>query len=301
MKKLSTFAVLFLAIVTFAQTYNISLNLKKGETYHTLNDIKMNMLQKVMGQEIPMKMNMMLGLSFNVLDSQKDVYNLEAKYSYLGTNVSMMGQDYMMASDADLSIPPNKLMAAMVNVPFTMKVKSNGDVLEVVGYEKVLEAMKNALPDSPSAKEFEKSYSKEQISQNFKSTFFAIPPKPVKIGETWNAVFVSKNNDIDISNNMTCKLEAVEGDVYKISYVGDLIAKEGTSMEREGMKMNVKKMDGKMSGTLQLDKKSSWVKNSDNSGSLNMEIDADINGTKMPMESKIDMAYKTTNEPAPKK
>ena len=293
--------MLFLAIVTFAQTYNISLNLKKGETYHTLNDIKMNMLQKVMGQEIPMKMNMMLGLSFNVLDSQKDVYNLEAKYSYLGTNVSMMGQDYMMASDADLSIPPNKLMAAMVNVPFTMKVKSNGDVLEVVGYEKVLEAMKNALPDSPSAKEFEKSYSKEQISQNFKSTFFAIPPKPVKIGETWNAVFVSKNNDIDISNNMTCKLEAVEGDVYKISYVGDLIAKEGTSMEREGMKMNVKKMDGKMSGTLQLDKKSSWVKNSDNSGSLNMEIDADINGTKMPMESKIDMAYKTTNEPAPKK
>lgn len=301
MKKLSTLAVFFLAIVTFAQTYNISLNLKKGETYHTLNDIKMNMLQKVMGQEIPMKMNMMLGLSFNVLDSQKDVYNLEAKYSYLGTNVSMMGQDYMMASDADLSIPPNKLMAAMVNVPFTMKVKSNGDVLEVVGYEKVLEAMKNALPDSPSAKEFEKSYSKEQISQNFKSTFFAIPPKPVKIGETWNAVFVSKNNDIDISNNMTCKLEAVEGDVYKISYVGDLIAKEGTSMEREGMKMNVKKMDGKMSGTLQLDKKSSWVKNSDNSGSLNMEIDADINGTKMPMESKIDMAYKTTNEPAPKK
>ncbi|GGP06478.1 hypothetical protein GCM10010992_26640 [Cloacibacterium rupense] len=301
MKKLSTFTVLFLAIVTFSQTYNISLNLKKGETYHTLNDIKMNMLQKVMGQEIPMKMNMMLGLSFNVLDSQKDVCNLEAKYSYLGTNVSMMGQDYMMASDADLSIPPNKLMAAMVNVPFTMKVKSNGDVLEVVGYEKVLEAMKNALPDSPSAKEFEKSYSKEQISQNFKSTFFAIPPKPVKIGETWNAVFVSKNNDIDISNNMTCKLEAVEGDVYKISYVGDLIAKEGTSMEREGMKMNVKKMDGKMSGTLQLDKKSSWVKNSDNSGSLNMEIDADINGTKMPMESKIDMAYKTTNEPAPKK
>jgi hypothetical protein len=47
MKKLSTFAVLFLAIVTFAQTYNISLNLKKGETYYTLTDIKMDMLQKV--------------------------------------------------------------------------------------------------------------------------------------------------------------------------------------------------------------------------------------------------------------
>jgi hypothetical protein len=51
MKKLSTFAVLFLAIVTFAQTYNISLNLKKGETYYTLTDIKMDMLQKVMGQK----------------------------------------------------------------------------------------------------------------------------------------------------------------------------------------------------------------------------------------------------------
>jgi hypothetical protein len=55
MKKLSTFAVLFLAIVTFAQTYNISLNLKKGETYFTLTDIKMDMLQKVMGQDANQK------------------------------------------------------------------------------------------------------------------------------------------------------------------------------------------------------------------------------------------------------
>jgi hypothetical protein len=130
---------------------------------------------------------------------------------------------------------------------------------------------------------------------------FCYSSKTCKNGETWNAIFVSKNNDIDISNNMTCKLEAVEGDVYKISYTGDLLAKEGTTMEKEGMKMNVKKMDGKMSGTLLLDKKSSWVKSSDNLGNLNMEIEADMNGTKMPMESKIDMVYKTTNEAAPKK
>lgn len=301
MKKSSIFALFFLSIITFAQTYNISLNLKKGDTYYTLTDMKMDMLQKVMGQEVPMKMNMLIGLSFSLLDSQKDVYNLQAKYSYIGTSVSMMGQNYMMASDADVSIPPNKLMAAMVNVPFTMKVKSNGDVLEVIGYEKVIEAMKNALPNSPSTIEFEKSYTKETISQNFKATFFAIPQKPVKIGDTWNAVYVTKNNDIDISNNMICKLEAVDGDVYKISYTGDLIAKEGATMEKQGMKMNVKKMDGKMSGTLLLDKKSSWVKSSDNVGDLNMQIEADMNGNMMPMESKINMIFKTTNEPTPKK
>ncbi len=45
----------------------------------------------------------------------------------------MMGQNFVMASDADISLPPNKLMASMVNVPFTMKVKSNGDVIEVIG------------------------------------------------------------------------------------------------------------------------------------------------------------------------
>jgi hypothetical protein len=36
--------------------------------------------------------------------------------------------------------------------------------------------------------------------------------------------------------------------IYKISFTGDLLAKEGTTMEKEGMKMNGK-MDGKMSGT----------------------------------------------------
>lgn len=301
MKKISTFVLFLLAIVAFAQTYTISLNLKKGETYSTLTDIKMDILQKVMGQEMPMKMNMLLGVSFKVADFQKEVYDLDAKYSYLGTSVSMMGQNYVMASDGDIATEANKLMNAMVNVPFKMKVKSNGDVLEVIGYEKVIEAMKSAMPDSPSAKEFEKSYTKEQILQNFKSTFFAIPQKPVKVGDTWKAVFTSKNNEIDLSNNMLCKLESVDDDGYKISFTGDLLAKEGATIEKEGMKMVVHKMDGKMSGTLLLDKKSSWVKSSDNLGNLNMEIEADMNGTKMPMESKIDMVYKTTNEAAPKK
>ena len=66
------------------------------------------------------------------------------------------------------------------------------------------------------------------------------------------------------------------------------------------MKMNVKKMDGKMRRNFTSRQKSSWVKSSDNLGNLNMEIEADMNGTKMPMESKIDMVYKTTNEAAPK-
>ena len=44
-------------------------------------------------------------------------------------------------------------------------------MIEVIGYEKVIDAMKNAMPDSPSTKEFENLILKEQISQNFKSTF----------------------------------------------------------------------------------------------------------------------------------
>ena len=100
MKKLSTFAVLFLAIVTFAQTYNISLNLKKGETYYTLTDIKMDMLQKVMGQEMPMKINMLLGLSFNVLEAQKNTRRLEVReriYDDKGQNYTDVSHWYWAA------------------------------------------------------------------------------------------------------------------------------------------------------------------------------------------------------------
>jgi hypothetical protein len=32
---------------------------------------------------------------------------------------------------------------------------------------------------------------------------------------------------------MTCKLESVDDDVYKISFTGDLLAKEGTTMEKK--------------------------------------------------------------------
>ena len=85
--------------------------------------------------------------------------------------------------------------------------------------------MKNAMPDSPLLKNLKNLILKNKFLKIL-NQLFCYSSKTCKIGETWNAAFVSKNNDIDISNNMTCKLEAVEGDVYKISYTGDLFKKK---------------------------------------------------------------------------
>ncbi len=310
MKKLSTLGLLLLAFTVFAQkTYDIKLNLKKGETYSVLSDIKMDMVQKVMGQEMPMKMDIVMAYSYKVLSVDKDLYTLEGKYNYIRNDMEMMGRNMKMASNINDENPANKMFAGMVNVPFTMKVKPNGDVVSVEGYEKVIERMKNALPENmreEGTKEFEKSFSKDQVAQTFKSTFFSIPPKPVKIGDTWEAVYGSQSNGLELTNKMTCKLDAVENGVYKISYIGNLAAKEGTSIEKNGMKMDVKKMTGTMTGNLALDKKTSWVKNSANKADMNLQLEMKMGDSPMPMESDIKMDFTTTdqafpNPPAPSK
>src|SRR5574343_580496 len=99
MKKFSIISLLLVVVASFAQTYTIKLNLKKGETYSSLIDVKMDMLQKVMGQEIPIKMNLSVAYSYKVLGIDKDLYILEGKYNYIGNNVEEMGRNMKMASN----------------------------------------------------------------------------------------------------------------------------------------------------------------------------------------------------------
>lgn len=302
MKKISILGLLLLAFTVFAQTYTIKLNLKKGETYSVLSDMKMDMVQKAMGQEMPIKMNIITGNSYKVLTADKDGFTLEGKYNYIGNNVDVMGQSMKMASDVKDENPANKMFAAMVNIPYTMKVKNNGEVISVEGYEKIVEAMKNALPENireQTASQFGKTFSKEQVAQGLKSTFFAVPPKPVKLGDTWDAVYVTQNNGVDLTNKMSCTLEAADKQSYKISYTGSFVAKEGSSIEQNGMKLDVKKMDGTMTGVLLLDKNTSWVKNNENKTKMKMEMEMKMGEQSMPMESAVDMVVVATDASAP--
>lgn len=302
MKKISILGLLLLSFTVFAQTFAIKLNLKKGETYSVLSNMKMDMVQKAMGQEMPIKMNIITGNSYKVLTSDKEGYTLEGKYNYIGNNVDVMGQSMKMASDIKDENPANKMFAAMVNIPYTMKVKNNGEVISVEGYEKIMEAMKNALPENireQTASQFGKTFSKEQVSQGLKSTFFAVPPKAVKLGDTWEAVYVTQNNGVDLTNKMNCKLESVDGQAYKISYTGSFVAKEGSNIEQNGMKLEVKKMDGTMTGVLLLDKNTSWVKNNDNTTKMNMQMDMKMGEQSIPMESIVDMVLVATDASAP--
>lgn len=302
MKKISILGLLLMAFAVYAQTYSIKLNLKKGETYSALTDMKMDMLQKVMGQEMPMKIKLTVAYSYQVINAEKGLFTLEGKYNYIGNDMEMMGQNMKMASNAKDENPVNKMFAGMVNIPFTLKVKDNGDVVSVEGYEKVIEGMKNALPENMReqiSKEFGKSFSKDQVAQSFKSSFFAIPPKPVKLGDTWEAVYTTQNNGVEMVNKMNCKLEAADKQSYKISYTGNFSAKEGSSMEQNGMKLDVKKMDGAMDGSLLLDKNTAWIKNNDSKGKMNMQMEMKMGDQTMAMESTVDMVTAATDAAMP--
>lgn len=286
MKKLIFFCSILLSSLLFSQAYSIKLKLKPGETYSFNSTTNMKMLQKMMGQEVPIDMDINFGLSMKVLSIENDVYKLETVYDAFRMNMNAMGQITQMSSNGDAKNPLNKMYKNIVNVPFFVYLKTNGEVVKVEGFEKLGKEMMKAFPKEQQGQmgdELTKAFSEKNIINNFSQIFFAIPRKPVNIGETWENSYLQTSNDIEFNYKTTSKLIAVNDDSYEIDFTGTIETLKDAVFKTRGMEMNTN-LRGTSSGKVHLYKNTAWIKNSDNQS----KITGDMLMTK-PSEMKIDM------------
>lgn len=262
-------------------------NLEKGRGY----DYEMiwDMNQEVMGQDL--KINVSAGYSIDILDDDGNTKTMSAVYNAFKMNMQVMGMEInvdtnqpapqldtsdMKGNPAAMSAMMNKLFSGIKGKKFTMKVNKEGEVIEVLGFDKIAEAMADSmgLPEEGREKMKEMAaqrFNGDDIKKNFSQLFYIFPNKEVKIGDSWEKDFQIGSGEMPAKYNTTYTVKDIEGDIITLN------AKTDIESGSEAIKIK-----GEQTGKLLVDSKSGLVLNAD----FDMDLKTSVAGKTMDLKGK---------------
>lgn len=258
------FATIFLSINSFAQQHDISLKLKKGETYtqHLTSD--MNMVQGINGQDMEVNMGMNAKMAFKVLNIVDHIFELEVSYQSLSMKMGMAGRDMVFDSEKkDTTDVMSKLLNAMKKNSFIIKMSKSGQVTEVKGIDRLFSSI-DAMKELEQAQKEQmksvlaKSYGEKAFKSNLEMSMAVYPSNPVKVGGTWE--FSGKiESSINAAVETIYTLKEVNDDFYIItgnSKIKTLSKDEYTSTNGMEIKYD---LTGTMQSEVKLNRKTGWI------------------------------------------
>lgn len=268
MRNLILPALLLISVSTFAQKFKLALNLKKDSTYYLNSSSNLTIIQDIPGQKQTIELIIGGRVAHKVIAIKDSVYEMEVKYT--GINVGMkMGVMSMVMNSAGNSSNAmlDKLMKAMVNVPFSMSITRSGKVLSVTGMEKLYAGMGASIPQATEAQkaqfrsQVEQSFGEKSIKSNFQDAFAVLPKKDVAVNDKWSALTVLESSGLGANVNNTYALTAVSDDAYMIH--GDAVVSPlsngGGYRQTNGIQMRYTNIKGKGTTEMRLDKNTCWL------------------------------------------
>ena len=130
-----------------------------------------------------------------------------------------------------------KIFSSLVNKPFIIKVDAEGKVLEVSGFEKIINDMIDSLPGDESVKEQARASMKDQFNEqsmkdNFAQVFTIFPNKEVKVGDSWEKSY-NTGGKMGAKFSTIYTVKDIEGDHVTLS-TDTKISPAGSESEVEG-------------------------------------------------------------------
>ena len=284
MKKLTSLAVVITVLVTIISIQSckspaagkvLKFNLEKGKTY----DYEMiwDMDQQMMGQDS--KINISGGYTIDVTDDNNNVKTLKAAYSNFKMYMKMMGMEINIdtekpgepLSQEDIKANPlgmmSRMFAGIKGKEFTMKVDEEGKVLEVSGFEQIVNGMVDSLDVTEDIKmqmraSLKDQFNEQNIKDQFAQVFTIFPNKEVKLGDTWEKSW-------QMGGRMPAKyitkytVKGIEGDHVSLA------AQTNIGSDSDDMKIK-----GNQTGNLLVDSKTGLVINAE----FNQDIETKTRG-----------------------
>jgi hypothetical protein len=182
--------------------------------------LRYRMTQKVSSDVngTPVRQQMATVMTLDVKEADgKGAVTIVARYEAVAARASGV-QEYDYDSEKDKEPPDDpaaRMMSKLVGQSFTMRMNAAGKVLEVKGYEKLVEAMSRGVADDPAGRErarqaLAQMFSDEAFKSRMQQMAPPLPEGPVKKGDVWPVDF-------------TVKLPIVGGVTYRIrSKLADL-------------------------------------------------------------------------------
>lgn len=303
MNNLVTGVLLFACVGVFGQKHNLSLNLETGKTYNQIINSNVEIIQKVAGQEIPVRIAVTGKLTYTVKKFSENNYEIDAQYVDIGMKMNAAGTimefgSSIVATDTLTSIM-QKMMKALTGTPFQMVMSKQGRILEVTGIEKMLDAMVNQFPALPMEQreqiknQMGQSFGNNSLRSNIEMATAMFPDKTVSIGESWT---IDVKNETSMTLNTSTKYTLVE--VTKTHYIvkgeGTAQTDASTPTESNGMNMNFD-LKGTVISELNISKKDGWL----SSGTIKQNLSGKAtiaSNDRMPGGMTLDMTMISENK-----
>jgi len=289
-------AVLFLSSNAMAQK-SLRYNLKVGEKYGLKQLTTQAIEQNISGMAQNITNTIGGDVTVTIKDKSGDVYTSEVVFESMLFKMesAMMNMTYDSKDEsADQNNPLNKTFSLIVGHPFQMKFDHRGNILEVTGFEEVVNKLIAAFGDNPQQGEMMKQalsgqFSNESMKHSMSSMLIVYPDEKIKVGTQWtsNTKLVQP---VAINNTFNYNIDAVSKDVVSLSGTGTLATVEGQSKEQGGMTQHFD-LKGDMELTANINAQTGWP--SEVKLTQNMDGQVAIESAQLPAPMEVPMKIKT--------
>ncbi|MDR2293406.1 MAG: DUF6263 family protein [Prevotellaceae bacterium] len=284
-------SALMFVLPAFSQI-TLQYNLKKGEIFKQNMVTNMDIVQKIMDQE--MKINLTVGMkaTFEVKAVNGDSYTLEMKYKEIKMSTTMPGMGNL---SFDSNTPENiatqlnmgPMLKAIIDKPVESVITKTGKVESVKGFEKIKEAMFNSLDRSMPEQtkqmmvaQLGSQYSEESFKAFFAQNLSYFPEKPINTGNSWDVKITSTISNFSMNINTKMTLRSIEGNVVVLDMDGIVSTPEEAEQEMNEIKAKVS-LKGIQKGTIKVNKNNGWIISSEITHKFNGDIES--MGMKVPI------------------
>jgi hypothetical protein len=286
MKKIFSLLSLMLPILFFSscnsggsgEVYTIKMRLNKGDKFvqHIKTNMEMNSMMKTSTEATSL---------FEVIKSDDAEKEIQLTFKKMDQQIDMNALKSMhQKNDSTMNIKQDSILNKMKNnfegKSVFIKLNKDNHVTMVSGMDSMVN---NSFIDSAQKQIIQKMFSKDQFNNLLGMMFDMYPKKPVRIGDNWTSETSMNMSGFAMKINNRYTLNSVKNGIGEIAIDGTVNSDGSMNKNTEGLKMN---MSGGQKGIYTIKMETSYLQTG--SYKMNMKIEMEILGKKMPMTMKGD-------------
>ena len=266
-KRIVFAGLFFVSGLTIASAQvKLSFNPEKGKKYEYQTDMIQIIKQHVMGQEIPMEMEMSTKYLMEIKDKTSQEIAVQLTYNEVAYIVSSpmmkMGYDSKnpIENPSEIDQMLGKMFGKMIGQSLVMVIAPDGSVKSVSGMDVIGEGMIGAIAGDNQmgvqlGAQMKQQFNDDAMKKMFDQSFKIYPNNPVKAGDSWDKENMTTVNNMNTGLKTKYTLKSVSKNVVTIAVEGEIEVNPGAGVEG--------KIAGTQTGTMNVDAKTGLTLTSD--------------------------------------
>jgi len=259
MKKIFlVFGLLAFSLVSFAQLrYNLEIGKKYGLKQLTTQDIT----QTVQGMTQNIKNTIGGDLVFTIKSKTGNIYASDFVFESLIFKMEspMFSMGYDSNDENQEENAMTGVFKSIVGYSFTMKFNDKGEILEVDGFEKLMEKVQTESGGQAAGaiqESLKGQFSDESMKQSIASMLIVYPDEKPKTGLSWSNT-IEQSGALPLVSKYSYKVASASSSIVEMEGTGTMATKEGFSQERMGMTQHFD-LQGDVTMSAKIDAKTGW-------------------------------------------